>query len=159
MEANNYKEIKEQTREQEEKLKFDRFLNEDALKLGMFITNRVYAEKMELAISIRRLNGAIIFQHLTDGTDLINQNWMDRKFNTVAYFGQCSLAMWADAEMTGETIEFQGLSTEDFAFCGGGFPIRLKSGELVAVAIVSNLPHMEDHSFLVSCIEDYLKEK
>ena len=159
MDRINHEEIKRMTREQEEYLRFDTFSNEDALSLGMFITERVYKEGIDLAISIRRLNGAIIFQHLTEGTDRINQNWMDRKFNTVAYFGHCSLAAWADAEITGEDIEFQGLSKKDFAFCGGGFPVRLKSGELVAVAIVSNLPHMRDHSYLVQCIEDYLNEK
>lgn len=159
MEKINYDEIKAMTQKQEEELRFESFSNEDALNLGMFIVNRVYGENISLAISIRRLNGAVIFQHLTEGTDRINQNWMDRKFNTVAYYGHCSLAVWADSEITGETIEYQGLTKKDFAFCGGGFPIRLKSGELVAVTTVSNLPHMQDHGFLANCIADYLSER
>lgn len=156
MENINYEEIKATTQKQEKTLRFDAFSSEDALNLGMFITERVYKEEIALAVSIRRPNGTIIFQHITEGADRINQNWMDRKFNTVSYFGHCSLAVWADSEISGESVEFQGLSKKDFAFCGGGFPIRLKTGELVAVAVVSNLPHMQDHAFLANCISDYL---
>ncbi|MBR5288166.1 MAG: hypothetical protein IKU34_06185 [Clostridia bacterium] len=36
------------------------------------------------------------------------------------------------------------------------FPIRLKTGELVAVLVVSNLPHLEDHAFLVDALSEYL---
>lgn len=158
MEKVNYEEIRSTVREQEEELLFDSFSNEDALKLGTFITNRVYSKRISLAVCIRRMNGAVVYQHLTQGTDMINQNWMDRKFNTVTYFGHSSLYTWADAQITGEDLEFNGLSSEDFVFIGGAFPIRLKTGELVAVAIVSNLPHLEDHKFLVGCLKDYLQQ-
>jgi len=41
-------------------------------------------------------------------------------------------------------------------FIGGGFPIRLKTGEMVAVLIASNLPHQMDHQFLVDGLAQYL---
>ena len=44
----------------------------------------------------------------------------------------------------------------DYALVGGGFPIRLKSGELVAVAVVSAFPHYEDHQFIVDALAEYL---
>ena len=70
----NYEEIKKMTEEQEKELRFDHFSNKDALDLGRFITDKIYAENMQLAVAIRRLNGTIIYQHLTDGTNHINQN-------------------------------------------------------------------------------------
>lgn len=153
----DYEEIKKITEEQERVLRFDHFSNRDALELGTFITNKIYEENMTLAVSIRRLNGTIIYQHLTDGTNHINQNWMERKFNTVSYFERSSLGAWALEAISGETVDVHGLSNKDFIFAGGGFPIRLKTGEMVAVLTVSNLPHREDHRFIERVLSEYLE--
>lgn len=152
----NYEEIEKMTGEQERKLRFDHFSNKDAWELGNFITGKIYAENRELAVAIRRLNGTIIYQHLTEGTNHINQNWMERKFHTVSYFERCSLGVWAKEEGSEDTAEKNGLKKENFAFVGGGFPIRLKTGEIVAVLTVSNLPHMDDHGFIIEALSEYL---
>ena len=152
----NYEEIKRMTEEQEKTLRFDHFSNRDAWELGRFITDKIYAENIELAVAIRRLNGTIIYQHLTEGTNHINQNWMERKFHTVSYFERCSLGVWATGEGSGDPAEKNSLKKEDFAFVGGGFPIRLKTGEIVAVLTVSNLPHMDDHGFIIEALSEYL---
>lgn len=159
MDEVNYEEIKLMTEKQEKALRFEHFSNKDALELGTFITNKIYEENMALAVAIRRMNGTIIYQHLTDGTNHINQNWMERKFNTVSYFERSSLGAWALEALSGETVDVHGLSKEDFVFVGGGFPIRLKTGEIVAVLTVSNLPHMEDHRFIIRVLSEYLGEK
>lgn len=156
MDGINYQEIKNMTERQEKILRFESFSNKDALELGKFITNKMYAENITLAVAIRRVNGAILYQHLMDGTNHINQNWMERKFNTVSYFERSSLGVWALEGISGETVEVHGLSKEDFVFVGGGFPIRLKTGEIAAVLTVSNLPHMEDHRFIVETLAEYL---
>ena len=117
-------------------------------------TCRKHAENMQLAVAIRRLNGTSIYQHLTDGTNHINQNWMERKFNTVSYFERSSLG--ALEAISGETVEVHGLAKDKFIFVGGGFPIRLKTGEMVAVLTVSNLHHMDDHKFIVRVLSEYL---
>lgn len=152
----NYEEIKKMTEEQEKELRFEHFSNKDALELGRFITDKIYAENMQLAVAIRRLNGTIIYQHLTDGTNHINQNWMERKFNTVSYFEKSSLGAWALEAISGETVEVHGLAKDKFIFVGGGFPIRLKTGEMVAVLTVSNLYHVDDHKFIVRVLTEYL---
>lgn len=152
----DYEEIKRMTEEQEQILRFAHFSNKDALELGTFITNKIYEEKMALAVAIRRLNGTILYQHLTDGTNHINQNWMERKFNTVSYFERSSLGVWALEAISGETVDVHGLPKEKFIFVGGGFPIRLKTGEMVAVLTVSNLFHMDDHKFIVRVLSEYL---
>lgn len=105
------------------------------------------------------MNGTILYQHLTEKTNHINQNWMQRKFNTVSYFERASLGVWAFEGLSGEKVEVHGLSTTEFVFCGGGFPIRLKSGEMVGVLTVSNLPHFEDHAFIVNALAEFLNVK
>lgn len=155
----DYGKVKELTEKQEELLRFENFNSRVAYELGKFLTDRVYESGIELAIAIRTLNGTILYQHLTEKTNHINQNWMMRKFNTVSYFERSSLGVWALEGLSGEKVAVHGLSESEFVFCGGGFPIKLKTGEFVAVLTVSNLPHMEDHGFIVEALAEYLGVK
>jgi len=152
----NYARIIETAQLQEKLLRFDHFSNKDALALGMFIAEKAEKADVAMAISIRKPNGNIIFQYCSPGTTLSNENWMRRKFNTVALTEGCSLRAWASSILKGQDLTAQGLDTKDYALCGGGFPIRLVSGEFVAVITVSNLPHLEDHAFLIDALCQYL---
>ena len=154
--SENYAQIIEITKKQEELLRFESFSNRDAWNLGSFLVQRMFDRGIDMAISIRKLNGNIIFQFATQNTTLSNQQWMQRKFNTVSLTESSSLRAWATAELKGQSLSDQGISSQDYAFCGGGFPIRLKSGELVAVLIVSNLPHKQDHGFVVEGLCEWL---
>ena len=69
------------------------------------------------------------------------------------------MGAWALEAISGESVDVNGLSKEDFIFAGGGFPIRLKAGEIVAILTVSNLPHMDDHKFIVRVLSEYLEKK
>ncbi|MCI1983807.1 MAG: heme-binding protein [Bifidobacteriaceae bacterium] len=159
MEIKDYKAVLEATTEQEKLLRFETFSNKDALELGMFMASLAYEQNINLAIAIRKLNGALLFHHLTPGTKLANQLWMRRKFNTVSLMERSSLGAWANSHITGEVVSSHGLSDADYVFCGGGFPLRLINGELVAVLTVSSLPHPEDHKFLVNALADFLGVK
>ena len=44
---------------------------------------------------------------------------------------------------------------EQFAFCGGGFPLVV-NGQFRGAAIVSGLPHLDDHRCLTQAIAEYL---
>jgi len=159
MKITDYEKIVEITEQQERILRFNHFSNKDALDLGNFMVKQIYHNDMSLAIAIRRENGAILFQHMTEGANLNNQNWMKRKFKTVSLMEQSSLGAWAASKLSGETISVHGLSDADYVLCGGGFPIRLTTGEIVAILTVSNLPHWEDHQFIVDCLSTWLGEK
>ena len=154
--SENYAQIIEIVNKQEEMLRLEHFSNRDAWELGSFLVQRMFDRQIDMAISIRKLNGNIIFHYQTQNTTLSNQQWMQRKFNTVSLTEASSLRAWATAELKGQTLEVQGISSADYAFCGGGFPIRLKSGELVAVLIVSNLPHKLDHGFVIDGLSEWL---
>lgn len=152
----NYAHIAQVVRQQEELLRFDHFTSEDAWALGSLIISRVRERGIDMAVCIQKANGHILFQHCTQGTALNNQNWMRRKANTVALTEAASLRAWANMNVKGQTFADMGLDPKDYAFCGGGFPIRLKTGEFVGMLIVSNLPHMEDHAFLIECLSAHL---
>lgn len=159
MERQGYERIYEITEKQENLLRFERFSNRDAWELGQFLVRRIYEKNIELAAAIRRPDGNIIFQYVTGGTNLGNENWMRRKFNTVSLLKQSSLRAWAASFLTGETVEARGLDEADYVFCGGGFPICLKTGEMAAVLTVSNLPHEQDHDFIIGTLEEWLAVK
>ena len=152
----DFKLIFETAKQQEDMLRFDRFTADDAWHLGVFLAERARSTGTQVAICIRKATGHILFQYCTEGTTVSNQQWMNRKFNTVMLTEGSSLRAWANLMDRGQKPEDQGVSPMDYAYCGGGFPIRLTSGELVGAAIVSNLPHREDHRFVAGAIADYL---
>ncbi len=156
MDRETYIRVNEIVTKQEEALRFTHFSNRDAWELGSFLVKKLYDSKMEMSVCIRKLNGSIIFQHLTEKTARNNENWMMRKFRTVALMERSSLGVWAAAGINNEPPQVHGLSEQEYVFAGGGFPIRLTSGELVAVLTVSNLPHEQDHGFVIKGLKEWL---
>lgn len=152
----NYVEIEKQVRQQEETLVFDHFSNKDAWELGQFMVKKVYEKGIDLAICIKKRNGNIIFQYMTEKANLLNQYWMERKFKTVNLLERSSFGSWAEYNVKGRELADDRLSENEYALCGGGFPIRVKSGEIVAVLLTSNLPHEMDHDFMIECLKEWL---
>ena len=153
----NFAELDKIVREQESLLRFAHFGSRDAWDLGKLMVEETMAGHVDMSICIRKLNGFILFQYGSDGTSLNNQAWMQRKFNTVAHTERSSLGMYITSKLTGEDIPFHGLDTKAYVFCGGGFPVYVQGVGTVAVLTVSNLPHVEDHNFIVNCLAKYLK--
>lgn len=142
---------------QEELLQFDHFNYEDAYALGTFMVEYAKKHDITIAVSIRMNNGCIVFQHCPDGTNLLNQRWMGRKCNTVKLTEMSSLRTALTWEQNGESIEMHTLAKEDYALCGGGFPIRIKGTKtVIGVILSSNLYHIADHEFIVDCLREFL---
>ena len=142
--------------EQEEKLRFEHFTNEDAWELGQHLAKKVKDDGIQMAVAIRKLNGNTIFAYFSEGTNLMNENWMNRKFKTVVMNESSSFKQWALNMVNNYSVESMGMDQKDYVLCGGGFPIKLKNGEMVAVVLASNLPHQQDHMFLVNGIASFL---
>ena len=144
-------------KKQEQMLQFENFNHEEALKLGIFMIEFAKKNNIIVAISIRMNSGCIAFQYCPDGTNLLNQKWMERKYNTVKIMERSSLLSAVSWEADDCTTETHGLKKEDYALCGGGFPIRIKGTSVpIGVVIASNLYHIEDHEYIVDCLREYL---
>ena len=141
---------------QEEMLRFEHFTHADALDFGLFMINRAKDLGLCVSISICSADGAILFQYLPDGTNRLNDNWMRRKANTVLLMECSSLKATYNLERNGETLSDNGLSSADYALCGGGFPLRLKDGTMVGAAVASNMFHIADHEFIAGSLREYL---
>ena len=141
---------------QEEILQFSHFSNEDALELGRFMLEEAKKHELKVAISIRRANGLIVFQGLMDGTNLDNEVWLDRKFNTVNREEVSSLAWFMRLKKNDQTMADKFMDEDIYACAGGGFPIRVEEAGVVGVILVSGLNHVQDHDFIVRSLSKYL---
>ena len=157
MERERIREILADVTKQEEMLRFDHFTNDDAWALGQHFVEKIKADGIEMAVAIRKTNGNTIFAYFSEGTNLMNENWMNRKFKTVVMNESSSFKMWTRNLFTNNSVESMGMDQKEYVLCGGGFPIKLKSGEMVGVVLASNLPHEKDHKFLVEGLASFLK--
>ena len=141
---------------QEEILEFTHFNNADAIALGKFMVEEAERKELSLAISIRRMNGAIVFQAMMEGTTPENLSWIERKFNTVRHMEISSLNFLMRLNEAGETIADKFMDEREYAVVGGGFPIRLEEAGVIGAVVVSGLHHVQDHDFIVRCLSKYL---
>ena len=79
-----------------------------AWELGSFMVSYAQKHNITIAVSIRMNNGCILFQHCPDGTNLLNQKWMERKFNTVKLMERSSLMSALVFERDGDTPAVHG---------------------------------------------------
>lgn len=142
---------------QEQLLRFEQFSHEEAFKLGCFMAERAKQNQTTIAVSIRLNNGCTVFQYCPEGTNALNQKWMERKFNTVKLMERSSLLSALSWEKEESNVAIHGLKSEEYALCGGGFPIRVKGTNCVIGAVIaSNLYHIADHEFVVDSLKEYL---
>ena len=155
-------EIIDIVKKQELELRLEHFSNDDAYALVNQYVKKIKDDGIEMAVQIKKINGNTLFSYFSEGTNLMNENWMKRKFKTVIMNEKSSYLIWALNEMAGRgddpvrDASLQGMDIKEYAICGGGFPIKLKSGEMVGVILASNLPHEKDHQFIVDGLTDYI---
>jgi uncharacterized protein (UPF0303 family) len=150
--------------QQEATLVFDKFDNEEALKLGLFMIDRAKEQGKGITVDIAR-NGQQLFHVALPGTSADNDRWVDRKNAIVNRTYSSSLKVWYldklyDWEESFDMTyhEMWGFDYEDAAHLGGSFPLQVKGVGCVGTITVSGLPHTEDHAFLVECLEAYLNQ-
>lgn len=141
---------------QEEILQFSSFTNADAWELGTMVVMEGRRLGVSIAVRIRLNNGYTVFQYGMDGTNLYNEQWLTRKENTVRTLEQSSLRLYMSLRETQETLEERFLNPNEYAACGGGFPIRVEEVGVIGSIAVSGLDHVSDHDLLVKCISKYL---
>ncbi|MDO4521991.1 MAG: heme-degrading domain-containing protein [Eubacteriales bacterium] len=141
---------------QEEILQFTHFTNEDAWELGQHLVAEIHRRKLPVAVTIRLNNGYTLFRYAAEGTNLHNEHWMQRKFNTVKTLEHSSLHTCMMLRKNEESLADWFLDERDYAAVGGGFPIRVEEVGVIGAIIVSGLPHMSDHDLIIKTLSRYL---
>ena len=140
---------------QEELLVFRSFDEADAWNLGCAL--REEAEKYDagLVIDIRSGN-QILFNSFMPGATIENIDWVRKKINLVQIMKTSSYLIGLEVKFGIGEEKIKGLSEVDYAWHGGCFPVRLTTGEVVALVTVSGLPQRDDHKLVTDVIADYL---
>lgn len=136
----------------EETIRFTSFTLNDAYALGSQLHEASLSEEKPIAIRII-LGDLLAYQALSSGNTAINCQWLDKKQRTVAQCHHSSLYAAAERELHGANYFWQD-DEERYAFCGGAFPI-IVNDEYAGTVIVSGLPHLEDHRFLIDVLTKF----
>ena len=145
-------------RKQEASLVFGRFDNETAWLIGQSLREHALAHGGSAAIDIT-VNGVQLFRCVVGRPTPNNGRWIKRKMNTVLEFWKSSLLVAQEMAASGRTLQEHGLSEQDIALSGGGFPIRVKDLGVVGTIIVSGFPQTHDHQLIVDTLAEYLGVK
>lgn len=149
-------EFLETLKQQEQELCFSSFDLEDAYTLGTMLREAGKNESEPIAVRVV-LDDLTVYQSFLPGTGLSNSQWMDRKYATVYHSRHSSLRAAVERELGGVREPWQS-DEEQFAFCGGGFPLVV-DGKFRGAAIVSGLPHLDDHRCLIDTLEEFKKSR
>ena len=142
--------------DQEERLVFATFDNDDAWALGLALVDAASERQASVAIDITR-NGQQLFHAALPGTAPDNDAWIERKTRVVHRFGHSSLYMGQLCREQGTTLaEKYGLDPGRYAAHGGAFPIIVRSVGPVGAVVVSGLPQVADHRLVVAVLRAHL---
>ena len=140
---------------QEELLVFRSFDEADAWNLGCALREEAEIYDAGLVIDIRNGN-QILFNSFMPGATIENIDWVRKKINLVQIMKTSSYLIGLEVKFGIGEEKIKGLSDVDYAWHGGCFPIRLTTGEVVALVTVSGLPQRDDHKLVTDVIADYL---
>ncbi len=140
--------------EQERTLRFDRFEEADAWRLGSRLRELAEARAYPLVIDIRRF-GQPLFYCALAGSVPDNAEWARRKSNVVARFHRSSYGLGLELQSKNATLEGKfGLTLSEYAAHGGAFPLSVTGAGVIGSATVSGLPQRVDHELIVEALAE-----
>lgn len=139
---------------QETDYAFDKFLKEDALKLGIILGEKAKKHNQGVAIEIM-VNGVVWFSHCQEGAGKENFAWIRRKRNVVELTGMSTLRHRVMMEKDGITLVDRKLEPNDYAEFGGGFPLNINGVGMIGSICISGLPHLDDHQVIVDSLKEF----
>ena len=142
--------------QQELDLVLERFDHADAWALGSLLVKMATERRLPVAIDIRHGEQQVFHAGLA-GSVADNDRWIERKARVVDRFGHSSLYMRVLCEQDGTTLEEKFLlDGREFAAHGGAFPLLVRGVGPVGTVVVSGLPQLEDHRFVVEVLTRHL---
>ncbi len=141
---------------EEAELQFAGFTNDDAWDLGSALVAAARRDGAPVAVDVSR-HGHQLFHASLPGTSPDNDSWIQRKTRVVHRFGHSSLYVRQASIERGTTFEEEfGLDPALYAAHGGAFPVVVRSVGPVGAVVVSGLPQLEDHAFVVEQLRAFL---
>lgn len=153
----NAKELLTLALEHEQIYQFPFFSRDDVWELGCDLVESCKKYDGPLAVEID-VGGVMVFRYYPYGTGAFHEMWLQRKRKTVQLLEKSSLRVSAELKTTGQTLEKDMLlSPNEYADCGGGFPLRMKDGCIFGFVGVSGLADTVDHAALIGGLDSFFK--
>lgn len=127
--------------------------------LGRRMADTASDRRLPILIQIR-LGARPVFVAALPGSTANNERWAERKARTSALFEQSSLRVGLSHQGDGPDVHARhALPVEQYAAHGGAFPLRTADAGMVGTVVVSGLPQLDDHAFVVEMLEAHLAER
>ena len=139
---------------EENTLQFDTFSHSDMKRLALAMIDAIDSENLYLSFEIE-INRLVVFRYMPHGTTAFNKFWMKKKRNTVNATGKSTLRFWKEVEAIGIKRDVTIEPKSDLVLCGGEFPIKIKNGCIIGAIATSGLNDLDDHNFIVKCLETH----
>lgn len=139
---------------EEDDLGFDRFTYDDAWALGSSMVSAATGRSLPIAIGIV-FGEQRVFHAALPGSAANNDDWLARKFRTVAKHNCSSWASTCRQRADpADYFEAGGYDRADLALAGGAVPLRVR-GSLIGAIGVSGLAEEDDHRFVVEALRSF----
>lgn len=139
--------------EQEQRLQYRQFDHDAAWALGCELRQLAHQQAAPVAIEVFAF-GQILFSCALPGSFITNQQWIERKRNTVLEYGHSSYYMGCYNRNKGRVFEQQPhVDPHRYCASGGAFPLRIMGSGLIGAVAMSGLAEQDDHGLLVSALE------
>jgi uncharacterized protein (UPF0303 family) len=131
----------------------------NALEIGEIAKSLGQIKKLPIAVEVRLLDW-IVYHASLPGSNIENQQWLDRKARVVRLKHHSTLYERVSAnENKIDWFEVNNLPEIDYAIHGGGLPLITKYEGFVGALLISGLPQVEDHLFGVEVLTEFLARK
>ncbi len=127
--------------------------------LGRRMADTALERRLPVLIQVR-LGRRLVFVASLPGSTRSNDHWAARKARLASRFEQSSMRVRLANPPDGEAVhEQQALPRDRFAAHGGAFPLRVDGVGFVGTVVVSGLPQVQDHAFVVEMLEAHLASR
>ena len=124
--------------------------------LGRRMADTALERALPILIQIR-FGSRLVFVASLPGSTASNDGWAERKSRVAARFEHSSLLVRLTNERDDTSIHVHhSLPEEQYAAHGGAFPLRVDGTGVVGTVVVSGLPQLDDHAFVVEMLEAHL---
>lgn len=147
--------------EQDKIYRFPAFSRADVWELGCDLVESCKDYDGPPAVEIY-VGDMMVFRHYPGTTGTLHEMWLGRKRNTARALGKSTMLVAAEPAMSGQSITdvIPDLPNgEDYADCGGGFPLRLQDGTVFGFAGVSGLADALDNAALIGGLDRFFRRR
>jgi uncharacterized protein (UPF0303 family) len=146
----------EELDEQERRLGLPRADLASLYALGRQMADTARERQLPVLIQVRH-GSRLVFVASLPGSTASNDSWAERKSRLAARFEQSSLRVGVAHRGDGPDVHARhALPVEQYAAHGGAFPLRVEAAGVVGTVVVSGLPQLDDHAFVVEMLEAHL---